>query len=142
MLSPAFPSDSTNLALVQAFREGLREPGYMEGENIAIKFRWAEGKYDRLPSLAAELVRLKVNVIVAGSSAGVQAARNATETIPILVMAVADPVVQGFAASFGRPGGNMTGLSLMSPELIGKQLALLSLTIRQGMLQRAERVIQ
>ncbi len=125
MLSPASPSDPRISRFVQAFREGLRELGHLEGKNIAIEFRWAEGQYDRLPSLAAELVRLQVNVIVAGSSAGVQAARNATETIPIVMMAVADPVVQGFAASLARPGGNMTGLSLMSPELVGKQLALL-----------------
>jgi putative tryptophan/tyrosine transport system substrate-binding protein len=96
----------------------------VEGQNIAIEFRWTEGKYDRLPGLAAELVRLKVNVLVAGSQAAIQAARHATETIPI-VMVAADPVATGFVASLARPGGNITGLSMMSAELLGKQLELL-----------------
>ena len=96
----------------------------MEGQNIAIEFRWAEGEYDRLPGLAADLVRLKVNVLVAGSQAAIQAAKRATETIPI-VMVAADPLAAGFVASLARPGGHITGLSMMSAELIGKQLALL-----------------
>ena len=117
-------SDLRAARLVGAFRQGLRELGYVEGQNIAIEFRWAEGEYDRLPGLAADLVRLKVNVLVAGSQAAIQAAKHATETIPI-VMVAADPVAPGFVASLGRPGGNITGLSMMSAELIWKQLELL-----------------
>ncbi len=116
---PRFPR------FLQAFRQGLRELGYVEGQNIAIEFRWAEGKYDRLPGLAAELVRLKVNVIVASGPPAIQAAKQATETIPIVMAAIADAVAAGFVASLARPGGNITGLSLMLPELVGKQLELL-----------------
>jgi putative ABC transport system substrate-binding protein len=97
----------------------------VEGQNIAIEFRWAEGHYDRLPGLAAELVRLKVNVIVAGGPNAIQAAKQATETIPVVMVNVSDPVATGFVASLARPGGNITGLSLMQPALVGKQLALL-----------------
>jgi putative ABC transport system substrate-binding protein len=110
---------------VQAFRQGLRELGYVEDQNIAIEFRWAEGKYDRLPGLATDLVRLKVNVIVAGGGPAVQAAKRATATIPIVMAIVADPVAMGFVASLARPGGNIAGLSLMLPDLVGKQLELL-----------------
>ena len=97
----------------------------MEGQNIAIELRWAEGQYDRLPGLAAELVRLKVNVIVAGGPPAIQAAKQATETIPIVMAAVADPVAAGFVASLARPGGNITGISNMVAEVVGKQLELL-----------------
>jgi putative ABC transport system substrate-binding protein len=97
----------------------------VEGQNIAIEFRWAEGQYDRLPGLAAELVRLRVNVIVAAGAPAVQAAKQATETIPIVMVNVSDPVAAGFVASLARPGGNITGLSLMLPELVGKQLEML-----------------
>ena len=117
-------SDPRLPPLLQAFRQGLRELGYVEGQNIAFEFRWAEGQYDRLPGLAAELVRLKVNVIVAGGPPAIQTAKQATETIPIVMAAVADPVAAGFVASLARPGGNITGLSLMLPELVGKQLEL------------------
>ena len=110
---------------LEAFRQGLRELGYVEGQNIAIEFRWAEGHYSRLPSLAAELVRLKVNVIVAGGPPAMQAAKQATETIPMVMGAVADPVATGFVATLARPGGNITGLSLMHSELLAKQLELL-----------------
>ncbi len=110
---------------VEAFREGLRELGYAEGQSIAIEYRWAEGKLERLPDLAAELVRLKVDVIVTATTSGVQAARRATSTIPIVMAAVGDPVVTGLVASLARPGGNITGLSLLSPELSGKRLELL-----------------
>jgi len=105
-------------------RQGLRELGYVEGHNIVIEHRFAEGKADRLPDLAAELVRLKVDVIVARSSPVVQAAKNATSTIPI-VMGSADPVGSGFVASLARPGGNITGTSSIMPELAGKRLELL-----------------
>ena len=97
----------------------------MEGQNIAIEFRWAEGQYDRLPGLAAELVRLKVNVIVAGGPPAVQAARHETETIPIVMAGVGDPVATGFVASLARPEGNITGLAMVQSELVGKQLQLL-----------------
>jgi len=124
-LNPGSLSEPRFPRFLQAFRQGLRELGYVEGQNIAIEFRWAEGQYDRLPGLAAELVRLKVNVIVAGGGPAIQAARQATETIPIVMVGTADPVAAGFVASLARPGGNITGLSLMLPELVGKQLELL-----------------
>ena len=124
-LAPGSLSDPRFPRFVQAFRQGLSELGYVEGQNIAIEFRWAEGKYDRLPGLAVELVRLKVNVIVAGGSPAVLAAKHATETIPIVMVGTADPVATGFVASLARPGGNITGLSLITPELVGKQLEIL-----------------
>src|SRR5262245_72988 len=118
-------SDPRMPRFFQAFRQGLREVGYVEGQNIAIEYRWADGEYDRLPRLAAELVRLKVNVILAGVPAAIQAAKQATETIPIVITGAADPVAAGFVASLARPGGNITGISLMMPDLLGKQLELL-----------------
>ena len=117
-LATASLSDPRVPPFLQAFRQGLRELGYLgyvEGQNIAIEFRWAEGQYDRLPGLAAELVRLKVNVIVAAGPNAIQAAKQATETIPIVMTAVADPVATGFVASLARPGGNITGISNCSP---------------------------
>ena len=110
---------------VDEIRQGLRELGYVEGQTIAIEYRWAEGKEERFPDLAAELVHLKVDVIVATVAAAVRAAKHATKTIPI-VMVVNDPVAAGFVATVARPGGNITGLSMMSPEVVGKQLELLS----------------
>ena len=125
-LSPGYPSDPrVGERFLQAFRQGLRELGYVEGQNIVIEFRSAEGKYDRLSALAVELIRFKVNVIVTIASPATQAAKQATETIPIVMVNVADPVATGFVASLARPGGNVTGLSLMLPELVGKQLELL-----------------
>jgi putative tryptophan/tyrosine transport system substrate-binding protein len=129
-LSPASPSDagrnpSALAVLFAAFQEGLRELGYVEGQNIAIESRWAEGNYDRLPSLAAELVRLKVDVIVTYGTPASQAAKRATGTIPIVMAGAIDPVATGLVTSVARPGGNLTGLSLMSPELVGKQLEIL-----------------
>jgi putative ABC transport system substrate-binding protein len=109
----------------KAFLEGLRELGYVEGKNIFIEYRWAEGKLDRLPALAAELVRLKVDVIVTASSASTRSAKQATSTIPIVMLYDDDPVGSGFVASLARPGGNITGLSTLSPETSGKQLELL-----------------
>jgi putative ABC transport system substrate-binding protein len=97
----------------------------VEGQNIAIEFRWAEGKYDRLRGLATQLVRLKVNIIVVVSTPAIQAAKHATATIPIVMAAASDPVATGFVASLARPGGNITGLSLMHAELVGKQQELL-----------------
>lgn len=110
----------------EAFMQGLRELGYVEGQNIIIEHRYAEGKYDRLPDLAAELVRRNVDVIVAaGGSPAIQAARSATRTIPIVMTAMIDPIAWGFIVSLDRPGGNITGLSLRGYELFGKRLELL-----------------
>ncbi|OGQ74803.1 MAG: hypothetical protein A3G94_07955 [Deltaproteobacteria bacterium RIFCSPLOWO2_12_FULL_60_16] len=109
----------------EAFRQGLRELGYAEGKNIIIEFYFAEGKLDRLPSLAAELVRLKVDVIVTAGPIGNRAAKEATVTIPIVMAQDGDPVGSGFIASLARPGGNITGLSTLAPEISGKQLELL-----------------
>ena len=111
--------------LLDAFRQGLRELGYVEGQSIAIEYRWAEGKYERLSDLAAELVRLKLDVIVAVATPAVQAAKQATKAIPIVMLSVGDPVASGFVASVARPGGNITGLANIAPELVGKQLQLL-----------------
>ncbi|HEX9146175.1 MAG TPA: ABC transporter substrate-binding protein [Candidatus Binatia bacterium] len=122
-LGATFPSSEEGR--IEAFRQGLRELGYVEGKNIVIEYRWAEGKLDRLPGLAAELVRLNVDVIVAGGSTSTGAARKATSKIPIVMAQVNDPVGSGFVAGLARPGGNITGLSTLAPELSGKQLELL-----------------
>jgi ABC-type uncharacterized transport system substrate-binding protein len=119
------PSLSANAARVEAFRQGLRELGYVEGKNIVIEWRSAEGKLDRLPALAAELVRLKVDVIVSGGLGGTRSANEATNRIPIVMAQDPDPVGNGFIVSLAHPGGNITGLSLLAPELSGKQLELL-----------------
>ena len=114
---------------VEALRAGLRDLGYVEGKNIAIEFRWAEGNYDRLPTLVADLVRLKVNVIVTHGTPGTLAAKQATTTIPIVFAVVGDAVGSGVVSSFARPGGNLTGLTFFQPELIGKRLELLKETM-------------
>lgn len=115
---------------LDAFRQGLRELGYMEGQNILIEYRYAEGKFDRLPDLAAELVRLKIDLIVAaGGSQAIRAAKNANSTLPIVMTGTLDPVGDAIIASFARPGGNITGLTLGGPELYGKRLELLKETI-------------
>ena len=111
--------------LAEAFRQGLQDLGYVEGKTIAMAYRFAEGKPERLPALAAELVQLPVDVIVAASSQVAQVAKDTTTTIPIVMVAGADPVAIGLVASLARPGGNLTGLTLMSAELAGKQLELL-----------------
>jgi putative tryptophan/tyrosine transport system substrate-binding protein len=118
-------SDSSSTRVYDGFQQGMRELGYFEGKNCVIRRRFADGKYDRLPSLAAELVRLNVDVIVAGTSLSVQAAHQATATIPIVMVAVPDPVGEGFATSLSRPGGNITGLSSIVTELSIKHLELL-----------------
>ena len=110
---------------IKAFQQGLRELGYVEGKNIIIEYRWAEGKSDRLLTLASELVSLKVDVIVTATTPAIQAAKQATRTIPIVMAASADPVETGLVASLARPGGNVTGLSRLGPELEGKRLELL-----------------
>src|SRR2546425_3432587 len=118
-------SPSAVAARIEAFRQGLRELGYVEGKNIVIEYRYAEGKPDRLSALAAELVRLKVDVIVTGGPAVNRPAKEATVTIPIVLGFDNDPVGNGFVASLARPGGNITGLSTHYPEISGKQLELL-----------------
>jgi putative ABC transport system substrate-binding protein len=114
---------------VEAFRAGLRDFGYVEGENIIIEFRWAEGKYDRLPDLANELVRLPVDVLVTHGTPGGLAAKRATATIPIVVAVTGDAIATGLVPSLARPGGNITGSSFLSPELTAKRLELLKETI-------------
>jgi putative tryptophan/tyrosine transport system substrate-binding protein len=110
---------------VTAFRAGLRELGYVEGKDIVIEFRWAEGQYDRLPALAAELARLNVDVIVTHAAPGAYAAKKATSTIPIVITAIGDLLALGLVESLARPGGNLTGLSIFNAELLGKRLELL-----------------
>jgi putative tryptophan/tyrosine transport system substrate-binding protein len=122
-LAANFPS--TNPARIEAFRQGLRDLGYVEGKSIVIEWRYAEGKPDRLPALAAELVRIKVDIIVTGGGATTRSAKQATVTIPIVMANDDDPIGSGFVASLARPGGNITGLSTLSPEISGKQLELL-----------------
>jgi len=109
---------------ILALREGLRELGYVEGQNIAIEWRWAQGKDERYPDLAAELVKLKVDIIVAPTTAGAKAAQRATKTIPIVMGFVSDPVALGLVANLARPGGNITGVAVQ-PEMAGKRLQLL-----------------
>jgi len=118
-------------ANVQEFQQGLRDLGYVEGQNIAIEYRWAEGKLDHLPELAADLVRLNVDLIVVPDSASAQAAQQATRTIPIVMIGVGDPIGLGLAASFAKPGGNVTGTaSWEGPGLVGKNLDLLKQVVR------------
>jgi ABC-type uncharacterized transport system substrate-binding protein len=118
-------SHAANSVRFEAFREGLRELGYVEGKNIRIEWRYADGKPDRLPALAAELVHLKVDVIVTGGSTATRPAKDATRTIPIVMAQDTDPVGNGFVSSLARPGGNITGLATLAPELSGKQLELM-----------------
>ena len=115
--------------LLDAFREGLRDLGYVEGRNVVIESRWASGHYDRLPALADELVRLKVDIIVTSATPGAMAAKNATSTIPIVIAASSDPVASGIVASLAHPGGNITGLTLMLDDLAIKRLEILKETV-------------
>ena len=118
-------SASADALLHEVFRPALRERGWIEGQNAVIEYRWAEGRLDRLPDLAAELVRLKVDVIFTPATASTVAAQNATKTIPIVMAMVGDPVGRGMIASLARPGGNLTGLSFgVGLGFIGKQLEL------------------
>jgi putative tryptophan/tyrosine transport system substrate-binding protein len=116
---------SESPSLDGGFRKGLRELGYVEGHNINVEYRFAEGKVDRLADLANELVSLKVNVVVASSTQSIEAAKQATKAIPIVFPITPDPIKSGFVASFARPGGNITGLSTFNPELGDKRLELL-----------------
>jgi putative tryptophan/tyrosine transport system substrate-binding protein len=111
--------------LTAQFRDGLRDLGYDEGKNIVIEYRWADGKYDRFPSLIAELIALKVDVIVTAGTPATFAVKKATSSIPLVMVAVGDPVGTGVVPSLARPGGNITGLSSMAPDLEGKRLQLL-----------------
>jgi len=123
LLTPYSPSDTA--LWHQAFRLGLRDLGWVEGKNISIEYRYAEGRSDRLPDLAADLVRLKVDVIVASVTSDALAAQKATRAIPIVMAVAGDPVASGLVESLAQPGGNITGLSQMNVELVGKRLELL-----------------
>jgi putative ABC transport system substrate-binding protein len=124
-LNPGSSSDPLRQRRLEALRQGLRELGYVEGQNIALEPRWAEGKYDRYPALAADLVHSKVDVIVAWSGQATKAAQEATRTIPIVMSLVNDPVGSGLVASLARPGGNVTGTTITAPDVVGKRLELL-----------------
>jgi putative ABC transport system substrate-binding protein len=115
-----------NKARVEALRQGLRDLGYVEGKNLAIELRYAEAKFERLPAFAAELVGLKVDVVVTSGASATRAAKEATKTIPIVMAQDSDPLGSGFIASLAHPGGNITGLSTLSPEVSGKRLELLT----------------
>ena len=118
-------SPSSQASRVAAFRAGLRDLGWIEGRNLLIEFRWAEGNYDRLPALAEELLRLNIDVLVTHGAAGALAAKKATSTIPIVITAVSDMLALGLVSSLSRPGGNVTGLSAFAAELTAKRLELI-----------------
>jgi len=118
-------SASLEPELVKAFREGLRDLGYVEGQNILIEYRWAEGNYQRFPDLVADLVNLKVDLILTAGTPGALAAKRATQTIPIVMAVTGDAVGTGLVSSLARPGGNLTGLTTMVPDLEGKRLEIL-----------------
>ncbi len=124
-LSIGSASDPRRAALLGAFKQGLRDVGYVEGKSLLVEIRFDEGDYNRLPDLAVELARLKVDIILAYATPAALAAQKATKVIPIVLSGVVDPVRTGLVASLGRPGANITGLSLMAPEVIGKQMQLL-----------------
>ena len=123
--------DSSPHIWLAAFRQGLGDTGWVEGQNVAIEYRWAEGRYDRLPGMAADLVARKVDVIVATALPSIRAAKNATQTIPIAFI-TGDPVGDGVVASLARPGGNLTGVSMLAVEINPKLLELLSEMVPQA----------
>jgi putative ABC transport system substrate-binding protein len=120
---------SSSVSQIDAFRQGLRDHGYVEGQTVAVQYRSAEGSFGRLPDLAAELVRLRVDVIFAAAAPSIEAASRATNTIPIVFEMLADPVSAGFVRSLAHPGGNLTGVAGLAPELSGKRLELLKLIV-------------
>jgi ABC-type uncharacterized transport system substrate-binding protein len=124
-----FVSPTSDDSRVEAFRQGLRELGYVEGQNITIEYRWAEGRFERLPDLAMELVRINVDMVVAVVTQASLAAKKATGKIPIVMIGVSDPVGSGLVVSLARPGANITGNSSMTAEVVGKQLELLKETL-------------
>jgi putative ABC transport system substrate-binding protein len=128
-LTAGSQSDEGRQRRFEAFRQALRDLGHVEGQSIAFEFRWAEGQYDRLPALVAGLVGSKVDVIVAVGGSATRAAQQATRTIPIVMVAVNDPLGSGLVPSLARPGGNVTGTSLMAPDLVGKQFEVLKETV-------------
>jgi ABC-type uncharacterized transport system substrate-binding protein len=141
------PGDSA--LRVEAFRQGLLEWGYVEGRTIAIETRWAEGMEARISVLAGELIGLKVDLIVAGSTPAVLVAKKGSQTIPIVFATAGDPVGSGLVASIARPGGNVTGLSLLAPELVARQLQLLKEAVPRAsrvavpaVLARADEIIE
>ena len=125
-------SPGPNAPLVAAFHQGLSETGWVEGQNLAIEFRWAEGRYDRLPALAADLVGRQVDVIAANDAPAARAAKSAASTIPIVFAVGTDPVGDGLVASLARPGGNLTGVTFIMTELLPKRLELLSELVPQA----------
>jgi len=124
-ISPGSSDDPMRLRRFEAFRQGLRELGYVEGQSIVLEPRWAEGQYARYPALTADLVRLKASVIVVVGGTATKAAKEVTRTVPIVMSLVIDPVGSGLIPSLAHPGGNVTGTSIMAPDLVGKQLELL-----------------
>src|SRR3984893_10108019 len=131
ILSPGRPSADPIINNINSFLQGLRELGYTEGQNVTIQPEFAEGNADRLSELANKLIAAKVDVIVAFSTTAARAAKQATSTIPIVAIAMADPVADGLVASLARPGGNVTGTTFLGPELVGKRLQLLGKVVPQ-----------
>jgi putative tryptophan/tyrosine transport system substrate-binding protein len=125
-LLPGVARTTAVRGLLEAFRQGLKEHGWLEGQNLSVEYRFAEGKEDLLPEIAAELVQLRLEIIVAEGTAAIQAAKNAMQTVPIVMATSNDPIGSGLIASLNRPGGNITGLSLQTQDLGGKRLQLLT----------------
>ena len=126
LLLPQSAFSEPDRSRIKAFQQGLAELGYFEGKNITIEYRSAEGRLDRLPTLAAELASLKVDAIVTGGNEAIRAVKNKTSTIPVIMAFGGDPVGSGFVASLARPGGNITGLTSISQQLVGKRFELLA----------------